>query len=113
MHELSVTQNIIGISCDEVKKHPGVKVLEIRIAVGELTGLIPQCIQYYFDIASRGTLVEGAKLKIRKIPLSIKCNECGKESIVKVGQFVCPNCGSDNFKLNTGKEFYIESLEVE
>jgi hydrogenase nickel incorporation protein HypA/HybF len=113
MHELSVTQSIINISCQEAEKHEAEKVKEIKILVGELSGLIPESIQYYFDIASRGTRVEGAKLNIEKVPISVKCNDCGFEAAMDRNSYCCKNCGSLNIKIVKGTEFLIQSLEVE
>lgn len=113
MHELSVTQNIIKISCEEAEKHNVSKVKEIRIKVGELTGLVPQAIQYYFEIASKGTKVENAIIKIEKSPIKIKCSLCNGESEVNFNTLTCSHCGSKDYKIIGGNEFYIESLEVE
>lgn len=113
MHELAITQNIIEISSEEAEKHNAQKVKEIRIRVGELSGLIPDCIQYYFDIASKGTRVEGAKLIIDKVSIAIRCNECGFEEELAAKSYTCSNCGSYNIKITRGKEFLIDSLEVE
>jgi hydrogenase nickel incorporation protein HypA/HybF len=113
MHELSVTQNIINISSEEAEKHNANRVKEIKIQVGELSGLIPESIQYYFDIASKGTKVEGAKLNIEKIPITVKCSDCGFESIMDRNSYSCKNCESLNIKIIKGNEFLIQSLEVE
>ncbi|MFD3157452.1 hydrogenase maturation nickel metallochaperone HypA [Haloimpatiens sp. FM7330] len=113
MHELAVTQSIINISSEEAVKHNVKTVKEIRIHVGELSGLIPECIQYYFNIASKDTIVEGALLKIKKMPIKIKCNECGHINVIKKGEYSCPKCNSYNIKIIGGNEFFIESLEVE
>jgi hydrogenase nickel incorporation protein HypA/HybF len=113
MHELSVTQNIINISVEEAEKHNAKRVKEIRIKVGELSGLIPESIQYYFDIASKGTKVEGAVLDIEKIPITICCSECNYEGTIDRNSYGCKGCGSFNVKIIRGNEFLIDSLEVE
>lgn len=113
MHELSVTQSIIKITCEEASKHDAKKVKGIKIKVGELTGLIPQSIQYYFDIASKGTKVEGAVLNIEKIPIGVECKDCGYKGVLNDKSYVCPSCESYNVKILGGTEFYIDSMEVE
>jgi hydrogenase nickel incorporation protein HypA/HybF len=113
MHELPVTKSIVKISSEEAEKHNAKIVKEIRIKVGVLTGLIPDSIQYYFDIISKGTLVEGAGLKIEKLPIRFRCNDCGCEDEAKAGIYSCKNCESMNIKIIGGNEFFIESLEIE
>lgn len=113
MHELSITQSIVNICSEEAKKHNVRKVTEIRIKIGELCGLVPECIQTYFDLVSSGTRVEGARLMIEKVPMKVICNNCGFEETVSSKFIRCSSCGSENFKIMGGNEFYIDSLEVE
>lgn len=113
MHELPITQSIINISCEEAIKHNVKKVNKIKIKVGELTGLVPQSIQYYFDIISKGTIIEGAVLDVEKIPIKVKCKECGFEDFLPKDCYTCPKCKSSNIKISGGNEFYIDSMEVE
>ncbi|MDP4088197.1 MAG: hydrogenase maturation nickel metallochaperone HypA [Bacillota bacterium] len=114
MHELAVTESIIRICCEEANRHKVQRVLEVRLEVGELKGLIPDCIQYYFDIASKGTPAEGARLIINKIPITMRCRNCGEESEAAPSiNFTCRNCGGKDFKMVKGNEFLIQSLEVE
>lgn len=113
MHELPITQSIVKISCEEALKHDVKKVKKIKIKVGVLTGFVPESIQYYFDIISKGTTVEGAVLDVQKMPIRIKCKECGFDDLLPKGFYTCPKCGSTNIKVSGGNEFYIDSMEVE
>jgi hydrogenase nickel incorporation protein HypA/HybF len=114
MHELPVTESIVRIAVEEAERHRVKKVNEIKLMVGELSGLVPECIQYYFDIISKGTRVEGAKIRINKIPITMKCQDCGFSG--STDEFVnneCPKCLSKVMKMVGGNEFYIDSMEVE
>ena len=113
MHELSVTQGILKICKEEQEKNNFKKIKEIRIKVGELTGLVPNCIDYYFEIISKDTVAEGAKLIIEKLPIIINCESCLYEGEIPKGQYICPNCGSYKIKIKNGREFYVDSLEVD
>jgi hydrogenase nickel incorporation protein HypA/HybF len=113
MHELPITQSIVRICTEEAEKHNLAKIDAVKIKVGELSGMVPECIQLYFDIVSKGTKAEGAELKIEKIPVTALCLDCGNESIVNSQFDNCPKCNSKNLKIIHGKEFYIDSLEVD
>jgi len=113
MHEYPITQSIVRISSEEAEKHKANKVLDIKIVIGELSGLVPECIQDYFDILSKGTIVEGAALKIRKVFPKIHCEECNFDSDMKPRTYSCEKCGSTKVRISGGKEFYIDSMEVE
>lgn len=111
MHELAIVQNIIGIIDSEAEKNSFARVVEIRLAVGEVSGVIPQCLSDFFPIASKGTLAEGAKLVSNVLPVTVRCNTCGAEG--KPQNAKCFSCGSSDYKLVSGREFYVDSIEVE
>ena len=113
MHELAITQSILDISKKAADEHGATKVKSVRIMLGEYSGVVPQCIQYYFDVISKDTIAEGAVLDIQRLPVIIRCHACGQESRIDRLHVACPLCGSTDLKLLQGREFYIESLEVE
>ena len=89
------------------------KILEIRLKIGELSGVIPECVYEYFKMLSEGTIAEGAKIKVETIPAGIKCDKCGYEGAINRKKIRCPECGSIDFKIVSGREYYVDSLEVE
>ena len=113
MHELAITQSILDISQKAAEEHGAKRVKSVRIMLGEYSGVVPQCIQYYFDVISRDTIAAGAVLDIRRLPVVVHCNACGRESQIDRLHVSCPLCGGIDLKLIQGREFYIESLEVE
>lgn len=113
MHELAITEGIIRAAVPEAEKYGAKRILEIRLKIGELSGVLPECIQYYFDIASRGTIAENALLTIEKIPVSIACPDCGYSGSVDRRRIICPGCGGTSFKITGGKEYFVDSLEAE
>ena len=82
MHELAVTKGLLKICLEEGEKHKIKKIRKINIKVGELTDLLPACIEYYFNIVSKDTIAENTKINVEKIPVEIKCNECGYSGVL-------------------------------
>lgn len=113
MHELSITESILKIAVEEGKAHNAKKVTGINIKMGVMSDLLPECINYYFDIISKDTIAEGAVINIEKVPLKIKCFDCNSISSINERSFRCPECGSQNIKMLHGNEFYIDSLEAD
>lgn len=56
-------------------------------------------------------MAEGAKLVTRVIPAAIECPDCGYSGQARGAE--CPGCGGRSFRLTQGREFYIDSIEVE
>ena len=113
MHELAITQSILDISRKAAEEHGAKRIKRVLIKLGQYSGVVPQCIQYYFDVISKGTVAEGAVLDIQRLPVVILCHSCGQESPIDRLNVSCPLCGSTDLKLIQGREFYIESMEVE
>lgn len=113
MHELSITESILNIAKSEAQKYNANKVINIKIKVGELSGVVPELMQEYFNIVSKDTVVDGAELIIEKVPIVIKCLDCNYESLINKMKMRCPKCEGSNFKMISGKEFYVDSMEVE
>ena len=116
MHELPVTRSILGI----VLRHAGAqdvkKVLAIDLAIGALSDLEPEWLQSYFDHLSKGTVAEGAKLRVHRSPLTFLCEPCGREYTVtreELDTASCPTCGSRDSSIVGGTAYTVESMEAE
>ncbi|WP_297023686.1 hydrogenase maturation nickel metallochaperone HypA [uncultured Dialister sp.] len=112
MHEYPVTLEIVRIAENTAREKGGL-VKAIHLVVGEDSGFIGESIQMYFDVISEGTLCEGALLTIKDIKPKMKCDRCGRLFERKRFSFTCPYCGGDGSPTEVGKEFYIESIDLE
>jgi hydrogenase nickel incorporation protein HypA/HybF len=113
MHELSVTQEIIDIAIDKAKESHAQRVVKINLVVGEMSSVVDDYIQFYFDFMSKDTLAAGAQLCFRKVPLEVKCRRCGEVFKPTEQPWHCPKCQKWDAEIVAGNEFYVESLEVE
>ena len=82
----------------------------IRLCIGQLRGIVPDCIQIYLDMLSEGTIAEGARIEAEFPPVRVRCRDCRKEGEITPHHLACPHCGSLRLKLLSGKEFYIKSM---
>lgn len=113
MHELPITQAICGLAVQEAERIGASRVCTIRIKMGEYMDYVPVIIQEYFNVVSEGTLAQGARLEVEAVPAVLQCPDCGGESRMERHRMRCPLCGGRRVTLVTGKEFYIDSMEVE
>ena len=113
MHELAIVEGIIDAAVPEAKKHGATRILAIKLKIGELSGVIPECIQEYFNIAAAGSIAENAKLIVERIPATICCRSCGYDGALGKRRRRCPNCEGTDFTLTGGREYFVDSLEVE
>jgi hydrogenase nickel incorporation protein HypA/HybF len=88
-------------------------VKQVKLIVGELTGVEDMTMKSCFEIYVQATPVEGAKLVIERVPVTVRCRICGNEYETKIPFSECGVCGKKSIKVISGKELYIESLDVE
>lgn len=113
MHELAVTAGILDVALEASRQNGGKKITVIDLVIGELSSIVDDSVQFYFDILSKSTLAEGAALRFRRIQATAQCGECGYQGEVKTPLTpFCPACGKVGLQVSGGREFYVESIEV-
>jgi hydrogenase nickel incorporation protein HypA/HybF len=114
MHELPVTQSILDIALKHAQKADAKRITDLHIVMGELSKLVDESIQFYWDIIAKDTIAEGAKLHFRIVPAEFQCMACfEKYKPDDTDNFACPNCGSVGVKIIAGEEFSLEAIDVE
>ncbi len=113
MHELPVTERIMEIVLDHARRASAKRVVKVNLVIGELTGFVGDSIQFYFEILSKETEAEKASLSISCIPARARCQQCKREFQPGSMDWVCPDCGGPVEEVVAGREFYVESIEVE
>jgi hydrogenase nickel incorporation protein HypA/HybF len=112
MHELGIAQNIYDIVQQSVPEELAPDILKIRIKVGQFAGIIPDSLDFCFNILVSETPMKNAKLCIEQLPLISECRECKYRFQVEEYNFHCPSCESANLELVSGKELEIVDIEV-
>ncbi len=77
MHELAVTESLLQVVLRHAGEGGAGKVVSVSVRVGELSDLVNEWMQRYFDYLSRGTIAEGALIRIERIPATFRCGGCG------------------------------------
>ena len=113
MHEMAVTKNILDIALESAREADNARVIEINLVIGELSSVVDDSVQFYFDALSKDTAAEGAKLNFKRIPALFQCTACKHRYKRRENTFRCPRCGADAKICEGGTEFYIDSLVVE
>ena len=129
MHELSITRSLLDHALAETKKRGYKSISRIRLLLGESGGVVPDCVQFYFDEMKKGTTAAEAELEFKRVPLRIRCPKCGAEwgpaQLFRAsgasrgispasddlfdGMCTC-NAGGD---IISGQELVIESIDVD
>ncbi len=115
MHELAVTEAIVNVALKYAERNNARKVVGVRLRIGEMSHIIEHMLVGMFQHLSSGTIMEGAAVSIEWTPVILRCVDCDNSYQVKVRELAgssCPACGGNNFTIVSGREFYVESIEV-
>ena len=113
MHELAVTESLLNISLKHADQAGATQINDIYIVIGQLASIIDDSVEFYWDIISKGTIAENAKLHFKRIPTEFLCMDCNQIYNPINNEFLCPTCNSAHIKIIKGREFYVESIDIE
>jgi hydrogenase nickel incorporation protein HypA/HybF len=66
MHELSIAVSLVDLACEEKERRQLPRVQAVHLRLGSRSGVVRDALVFSFGIASEGTSVEGASLKVEE-----------------------------------------------
>jgi len=108
LHEMAITQCVVDAVCEHAA---GRRVQSVRLQVGALCGVVPDAMQFCFELAAEGTVADGARLDLDVQPGSARCRCCGDEFVLPDLILLCP-CGSADVEVLAGRDLRLLSMEV-
>jgi len=113
MHELSIVASLFELLEEKAKEKKAKKIVSVKLKVGALSGVVPEFLETAFDIYKKDTIASESKLKIEEVPLKIRCQQCGTETVKDDFVFICEKCDSRELKTLSGTELLLEKIEME
>ena len=112
MHEYAIAQALVEQVREIAHENGAQSVTRVVIQVGKLRGVIPEIIQWGFQVAAAGSVAEGARLEIEEVEIVVRCKTCGERSTLDSPLYLCPACGSTDVEQLSGDELILKSLEI-
>mgnify|MGYP001557360193 FL=1 len=113
MHELAICQALMNQVESIAAERNARSVVSIVVGMGPLSGVEAQLLKHAYPVASAGSIAEGARLVVEKLPVRIKCTQCGNESDALPNKLVCKACGDWRTTLISGDELILMRVELE
>lgn len=108
MHEMALTQSVVEAVCEHAA---GRRVHSVKLEVGALCAVVPDSMQFCFELATQGTVADGATLDLNVQPGAARCRTCGQNFELPDFIPLCP-CGSADVDVVAGRDLKIVSMEV-
>jgi len=113
MHELPITQSLLDLALAHAERAGGGRISNLYLVIGELSGIVDDSVQFYWEIVTEGTAAEGAVLHFQRIPIEFECLDCRQGFYPDGEAYRCPACNGRNVRLTRGNEFILEALDLE
>ncbi|HAP68097.1 MAG TPA: hydrogenase maturation nickel metallochaperone HypA [Nitrospinae bacterium] len=113
MHELSIVQNILEIAESEARKNNAAKIIKVWLKIGEMSGVVADSITFCFEALKSNTIARDAELLIDHVPLTGRCKNCGNNFQISNYIFKCNTCNNTDIEIISGRELFVDELEVE
>jgi hydrogenase nickel incorporation protein HypA/HybF len=113
MHEMSLAEGIVQLIEDAAKSQGFASVRAVWLEIGRLSSVETESLRFCFDVVSRGTLADGARLEIVDVPGRAWCLTCSESVELPSLYEACPRCGGYQVQVTAGTEMRVKELEVD
>ena len=112
MHEIGVVRSMVKTVTDFAQANGIAEVTEIVLDIGELSLVIPKYVEDIYPVVVEDTFLKDTKLIINVTPGMAECDECNELFNVIEHEGYCPNCGSFEKTILSGKDFLIREIHI-
>lgn len=112
MHEMAILDNMLDVINCQMKEHNIKALKKVKIIVGELTGVVPEVLEFCWQLSVENSPHEEAVLEIEKVKAAALCSKCANEYLISLGP-ACNNCGGGAREILSGRELYVDYIEGE
>jgi hydrogenase nickel incorporation protein HypA/HybF len=110
MHEMALAEGILAVVLDAAKDQ---RVVKIQLQAGRLQAIVPDSLQFSFQLIAEGTSAANARVELKEIPLRMRCNNCTAEDEYSFPPSFCVHCRATDFVLVSGDELIVDSVQLD
>jgi hydrogenase nickel incorporation protein HypA/HybF len=114
VHELSIAQSLVEVAESAAREANAQRVITVHLRIGKMAGIVLTALEFGYEIVTQGTMLEGSRLEVVEVPVTIFCPQCQKEVELDGNQLLrCPECATLSADVRQGRELELASLEIE
>ena len=73
MHELTITQSMLDLVLEEVKRADAKKVKKVNLVIVKMSGIVGESVEFYFGFLAKDTVAKSATLCFEIVPTQARC----------------------------------------
>ena len=112
MHEIGTVRQLLRTVTAFAEENGIEEIHEVVVDCGELSLVIPEYVQELYPPVVKGSILENARLTVNTVPGLAECDACDEIFNVVQHKGYCPNCGSFEKTVLSGKDFTVREIIV-
>ena len=112
MHEIGIVRQLLRTVTAFAEQNGIEEIHEVVVDCGELSLVIPEYVQELYPPVVKGSILENARLTVNTVPGLAECDACDEIFNVVQHKGYCPNCGSFEKTVLSGKDFTVREIIV-
>jgi hydrogenase nickel incorporation protein HypA/HybF len=112
MHEMSLAESVREIVDETARANGARRVAAVRLEIGKLAQVEIDAMRFAFDVVTRGSLAESARLEIVETDGSAWCMRCADSVTITQRGDACPRCDSYQLQVTGGDRMRVMDIEV-
>ena len=113
MHELGIAQEMLKVAFEYAAKNDAQRITAFTIEISAAADESEDSLRFHLEHLTRGTIAEGARIEMRRVPVMAKCLDCGNEFGWESPEQVCPRCAGARIRARLQDEFRLISIDAE
>lgn len=113
MNESDAIAKILQTALAETQRMGATRLIALNIVMDDDGIVSPDQVRAQFEASARGTLADGARIKIDFCASERHCWSCKTIFMGRGFDAQCPQCGSPGLRIARTPTVYLDSIEVE
>jgi hydrogenase nickel incorporation protein HypA/HybF len=105
-------ENTLAMALKRAAEEGAQRIHRLTMRIGPLSGVVPEALEFAFDVLRQGTIAQEATLDVQRVPILCFCSTCRLEYQPEDLFCECPRCHKPSVDVRQGRELELASLEV-
>lgn len=110
---MSLAEGMLQLIEDAAQQQGFTRVKTVWLEIGQLACVEQESLRFGFDVVTRGSIAEQARLEIIEAAGQGWCGKCAQNFPLTALYEACPECGSYDIEVTGGDGMRVKELEVE
>jgi hydrogenase nickel incorporation protein HypA/HybF len=110
MHEMPLAEAILEVALGVAD---GRAIRQVRVRAGALQRVVPDSLQFCFELVAAETPAAEARLLVEIVPARLRCRRCDRETDQLAPPFLCGACGDPDVEYVSGDELLVDGVETD